>query len=318
MALTEKEIHKKADELFEAGITPTLAKVRKALGGGSYTDITPGMQTWKAKQAEEQAIEEIKESAPERITERLKLLGAEVWQVAQDMANDRLKSEREALEKARVTYEDEVKQAADLADDLAQELEISNTLINTLTAERDEVSETNGELVKKNESQEKEIAQLLIDVTKNQDEVKKLDTKNKALSNENASLSGQVDSLEKEKKEYLLKIESLNNSIGAANQSLKDEIKERANDTKKHTDALNEAKKSINSALLERDEERKKLSDKINKDLEDAQARNDAYNNLVSRMDALRDERDKAQRERYSLEFELKELNEKEEKADKK
>ena len=39
MALTTEQIHQTAQELTDQGINPTLANVRSALGGGSFTTI---------------------------------------------------------------------------------------------------------------------------------------------------------------------------------------------------------------------------------------------------------------------------------------
>ena len=54
MALTIQDIHAAADQLQEQGVKPTLAEVRKALGGGSFTTISDAMQSWKREQQEEQ------------------------------------------------------------------------------------------------------------------------------------------------------------------------------------------------------------------------------------------------------------------------
>ena len=55
--------------------------------------------------------------------ERLNQLGADVWAVAISMANDRLTKEREAFESAKADMELAHKEAAELADQMAAELE---------------------------------------------------------------------------------------------------------------------------------------------------------------------------------------------------
>ena len=47
MALTIQQVHNTADQLQEQGIKPTLAEVRKALGGGSFTTISEAMKSPK-------------------------------------------------------------------------------------------------------------------------------------------------------------------------------------------------------------------------------------------------------------------------------
>ena len=51
MAITTADIHAAADRIAEAGQQPTLAAVRSALGGGSFTTISEAMKGWKAAQA---------------------------------------------------------------------------------------------------------------------------------------------------------------------------------------------------------------------------------------------------------------------------
>lgn len=121
MALTKEQIFQAADQLAEAGESPTLANVRKALGGGSFTTISEAMNEWKAKQ--QAASTPLREPAPEAITSRLDEIGAEIWAVALDKANARLSSEREALETIRHQLEEAQQEATDLADQLSAELE---------------------------------------------------------------------------------------------------------------------------------------------------------------------------------------------------
>lgn len=109
MALTTQDIHAAADQLQEQGVKPTLAEVRKALGGGSFTTISDAMQSWKREQQEEQELQQV--DLPSGITERLHTLGADMWQTAIDMANDRLSKEREALEVVKVKAQAETDEA---------------------------------------------------------------------------------------------------------------------------------------------------------------------------------------------------------------
>ena len=96
MAITIQQIHATADQLQEQGIKPTLAEVRKILGGGSFTTISEAMKSWRQDNQEEEQLRQV--VLPSGITERLQSLGADMWQTAIDMANDRLIKEREALE----------------------------------------------------------------------------------------------------------------------------------------------------------------------------------------------------------------------------
>jgi chromosome segregation ATPase len=121
MAITKEQIFQTADQITAAGESPTLANVRKALGGGSFTTISDAMNEWKAKQQATHAP--IREPAPTAVATRLEELGADIWAVALELANARLTSEREALEATRVQLETAQQEATELADQLSAELE---------------------------------------------------------------------------------------------------------------------------------------------------------------------------------------------------
>ena len=127
---TKQDIFETADRLVEEGKNPTLANVREAMGGGSFTTISQAMTEWKAKQAAEKQT--IREAAPEAITSRAVELSAEIWAVAQEMANARLSNEREALEQNRLSIEASQKEAIDLADQLSSDLETLQTAYNKM------------------------------------------------------------------------------------------------------------------------------------------------------------------------------------------
>lgn len=130
MAITKEEIYAAADALDAAGQNPTLAAVRKAVGGGSFTTISEAMQEWRAAKAKPTAQE--REAAPQAVADKLAALGAEVWGVAVDLAAARLATEREALEAARLGLEAACREAGDLADQLTAELDEAKARIEAL------------------------------------------------------------------------------------------------------------------------------------------------------------------------------------------
>ena len=154
MAITTQQIHSIADQLHEQGIKPTLAEVRKALGGGSFTTISEAMKSWRQDNQQEEQLRQVE--LPSSIAERLQTLGADMWQTAIDIANDRLVKEREALEsiKAKAQAEtDEAQEAVktlegEQADLLEQLDEVTATAEATaitaaqVTAERDVLTQT--------------------------------------------------------------------------------------------------------------------------------------------------------------------------------
>ena len=154
MALTIQQVHNTADQLQGQGIKPTLAEVRKALGGGSFTTISEAMKSWRQDNQEEAQLRQVE--LPSGITERLQTLGADVWQTAVDIANDRLVKDREALEsiKAKAQAEtDEAQEAvktlegeqADLLvqlDEVTATAEAAAITAAQVTAERDILTQT--------------------------------------------------------------------------------------------------------------------------------------------------------------------------------
>jgi chromosome segregation ATPase len=132
MAITRERIFEVAEAMDAAGQVPTLAAVRKAIGGGSFTTISEAMTEWKANKAAKETP--LREPAPPALAERLTEFGAELWALALDLANRRLAAERESLDAARVQLEAEKQEAAELADQVTGELETLQTKLAALEA----------------------------------------------------------------------------------------------------------------------------------------------------------------------------------------
>ena len=132
MAITKDQIFAAADEIDAAGQNATLAAVRKALGGGSFTTISEGMTEWKARKAAKETP--LREPPPPAVADRLSELGTEIWSAALELANGRLAGEREALEAARQQLEADKAEAAELADQVTAELEVAKAALLSATA----------------------------------------------------------------------------------------------------------------------------------------------------------------------------------------
>ncbi len=133
MPVTTKErVFEIADELDSKGVNPTLAAVRKGLGGGSFTTISEAMTIWRTRKAAKDRP--VIEPAPQAISERITELGAEIWTLAVELAYGRLETERETLSSARAQIEAEKKEAAELADQLTDELDAAKNRVASLEA----------------------------------------------------------------------------------------------------------------------------------------------------------------------------------------
>jgi chromosome segregation ATPase len=119
--LTKEMIWQAAEKLLAEGKQPKVASVRDVLGKGSFSTINDAMKEWRAAQVKPEAP--IREIAPSAISERLESFGGEIWAIAQEIATNRLKAEREALETARAEMEAQQTETAEMADHLAAEIE---------------------------------------------------------------------------------------------------------------------------------------------------------------------------------------------------
>ncbi|MBM2886757.1 DNA-binding protein [Chromobacterium phragmitis] len=81
----------------------------------------------------------IREPVPESIADHLTLLGGDVWREALELANTRLASEREALERVRADLEAQQQELGELADSLSADLEATRAALDSVEAERDEL-----------------------------------------------------------------------------------------------------------------------------------------------------------------------------------
>lgn len=138
MALTTQQIHETADELQEKGVNPTLSAVRQALGGGSFTTISDAMKTWRQDNQDEKQLQ--KTELPSGINGRLQILGADVWQTAMEIANERLTAEREALAVAQAKAQGQTDQAQEAVKTLEAEQAALLMQLDVHTAESEQAT----------------------------------------------------------------------------------------------------------------------------------------------------------------------------------
>jgi len=95
MTVTNQKIYAAADKLESAGEKPTLAAVRKVLGGGSFTTISESMRIWKTEKISKSSLPDI--VVPEIVKEQVKKLELCIWKGAMAEAESMLETERKAL-----------------------------------------------------------------------------------------------------------------------------------------------------------------------------------------------------------------------------
>lgn len=136
MAITKNAIFKAANTIKASGSQPTLAAVRTLVGGGSFTTISEALKEWKAKNA---TVSDIKEAAPEAVAGQLEAFGRELWATALNSANERLATERASMEASRIELKAQHREAAELADQLAAELDAERAQALTTSALMDKL-----------------------------------------------------------------------------------------------------------------------------------------------------------------------------------
>ena len=134
MAITKDDVFKVADALDAAGQSPTLAAVRKALGGGSFTTISQPLNEWKARKTAKDVVH--REIPPAAISDQLQDMGLEIWSQALLLANGRMAAERQSLVEARAEIEAASKEAAEMADQMSLELEEARSSVAALTEQQ--------------------------------------------------------------------------------------------------------------------------------------------------------------------------------------
>lgn len=203
MAITTADIHAAADALVAEGKSPTLANVRKALGGGSFSTISEGMAEWRERQAAQPAP--MQEPPPAAVADKFNGLLAEVWGAALGMANARLAAEREALDAARIELERDRQEAAELAEQVSADLEQTRQ-------ERDRVTKELDAALSVGVEQSQQLAQLTAEVASAQgraalaeqradDNAKRADDLSRALQVEQANARSERDQATQQLKE---------------------------------------------------------------------------------------------------------------------
>jgi chromosome segregation ATPase len=118
MAITTADIHAAAAALAAQGRRPTLAAVRTALGGGSFSTIGEALKTWHAP-----AVQEPQDQAvPEALTDGAARMAAALWVQATEQAQQGIADARRELEQQRTTLEAQRQEAVEAADALAAQL----------------------------------------------------------------------------------------------------------------------------------------------------------------------------------------------------
>ena len=154
---TEAQVHDAANALVERGDRPTLAAVRRELGGGSYTTISEAMKRWREQQSEQREAAAAP-AMPERVQEQGEVLLRAVWQAATGEAQQNIAAREEAAEQREREAEAQVIEFRDALKDVEQERDQLNERIESLLRERDEARRDNTALDQRTREIEQQLA----------------------------------------------------------------------------------------------------------------------------------------------------------------
>jgi chromosome segregation ATPase len=150
MAITREQILETASKLAEQGIKPTQTNVRESLGGGSFTTISEVLREWRQEQDQTAQLQQV--VIPSDITDKTSLLVAQIWETAQNLANDRLLKEREALEHKEALINAEIDESNKIIETLENEQAELTAQLDTLTNDNSLLNGKNNELESFNNS----------------------------------------------------------------------------------------------------------------------------------------------------------------------
>lgn len=133
MAITKEQIWLVADEMREAGESPTLAAVRKKIGGGSFTTISEAIKEWRQRAQEKARTDEL--VVPNELRDLVAGAGKAFWQSALEQARAEVEGLKIALESREKEIARERVEALALADQMSADLEQAQAEIAQLKAE---------------------------------------------------------------------------------------------------------------------------------------------------------------------------------------
>lgn len=212
-ALTMEQIHETADQLVAEGIKVTQQAIKDRIGG-SFSTVNKGLRLWRSEQKVIQHSEHI--TLPHELENRFTVAITQLWEQAQTLANDRLSSERQALQNAQQDVRAKLVTMDDQLEQLEQELATTQeTLAVTQTTNREHLK-TIDELNKTNINQVGEIQRQWEKLTAEQEKNTTLQQKLDQLTAEHSNTLADKATLQAELKTALAEIERLDTALNTA------------------------------------------------------------------------------------------------------
>jgi len=284
VAISESKVTEAAEALQAEGINPSLAAVRKRMGGtGSYTTISPVLRAWRESK-EQRATVSIE--MPSEAKGALERAGVEIWSTVTALATEKLTKVQAVAEEAVLNAENERDELSEeierLEIDLSSKssnLNDSLVLIESLRDERSKAQETINNLEIKSAEKEKIETELvhvkadnkaLVDVRiRLTSEIKDVDIELKESKYRLADIRENFDRLEVEKNKMDTEHRSVISTLIGEKKKLEKEITatEKSNQgfdlqVKKHQVSLDASISKASELKLEVKELRKYLAER--------------------------------------------------------
>jgi chromosome segregation ATPase len=120
---TKETVFEAADKLVATSEKPTITRIRDIIGGGSPNDITAWMKEWRTQRQKLSDAQKV--PAPGSIRDQATLFLSEfvtsIWDTARTEADNKLKTERQALSDAQAELEQETSESLEMAENLNAE-----------------------------------------------------------------------------------------------------------------------------------------------------------------------------------------------------
>ena len=267
MPITQEGIFNAADALAERGERPTLAKIREAVGGGSYTTISQAMDAWRLQR---EAVEEAQRvPIPDAILAGHQNLLAQVWNAAQDAAAARLENERRAFADARARDEAEKREAVQAADELMEQLDTARAERDAAATAKAELEDRVTALAKDSEKGRDLAARLLNECTKTTKDLEAALGEAKVAQEKSSHLEGELASQKVAIRELHEKLATANQGVGRLNEIRRtlEKTETLASERGQRIDELKRQLRDAEQALAQARQENRKLQD-ASKELE--------------------------------------------------
>lgn len=268
--LTEEEVHAAAAELQESSVKVSSIEIYKFLGRGSLTTITNFLKTWKIESMETNTLPALI-TLPESLKKSAEQLTIKLWAESQEIAEQEIKSQREALRQAEALTNEKIAEAEAFSEEQAKQIEDLETKNEIL---KNEKTEDHALFLKEEKRLQTEIAQAKKEETIFEQRFIESEKQLKEIAKENNNLREKIDLESKAR----IEADQQSAVLTAKNEFLTEYVRKTDNETaelnkqnKQNTQELNNAKTQIQSQQITLDTATREIED-TKKQIKDARA----------------------------------------------